>query len=159
MLRIGQSTDIHPLKAGRKMILGGILIESDFGPDGHSDADVLTHAIAEAMLGALALGDLGKHFPDTDPKYQGISSLLILEEVVKLVEDKGWHLVNVDSLVLLEAPKLAQYNEAIRISLAQSLHVSLDQVSVKATRGEKLGFIGRSEGIVAQAVVLLEKAA
>ena len=159
MLRIGQSTDIHPLKAGRKMILGGILIENDFGPDGHSDADVLTHAIAEAMLGALALGDLGKHFPDTDPTYKGISSLLILEEVVKLMEDKGWKLVNVDSLVLLEAPKLAQYNQAIRTSLAQCLHVSLDQVSVKATRGEKLVFIGRSEGIVAQAVVLLEKTA
>jgi 2-C-methyl-D-erythritol 2,4-cyclodiphosphate synthase len=157
MLRIGQSTDIHPLKAGRKMILGGITIESDFGPDGHSDADVLTHAIAEAMLGALALGDLGKHFPDTDPKYKGISSLLILKEVVKLIEEKGWQLVNVDSLVLLEAPKLALYNEAIRASLANTLHVSIDQVSVKATRGEKLGYIGRGEGIVAQAVVLLEK--
>jgi 2-C-methyl-D-erythritol 2,4-cyclodiphosphate synthase len=157
MLRIGQSTDIHPLKAGRKMILGGIHIENDFGPDGHSDADVLTHAIAEAMLGALALGDLGKHFPDTDPRYTGISSLLLLEEVVTLIENKGWHLVNVDSLVLLEEPKLAQYNESIRISLANTLHVSIDQVSVKATRGEKLGFIGRGEGIVAQAVVLLQK--
>ena len=159
MLRIGQSTDIHPLKAGRRMILGGILIENDFGPDGHSDADVLTHAIAEAMLGALALGDLGKHFPDTDPRYKGISSLLILEEVVKMIEEKGWKLVNVDSLVLLEGPKLARYNEAIQASLAQVLHVSIDQVSVKATRGEKLGFIGRGEGIAAQAVVLLEKAA
>jgi 2-C-methyl-D-erythritol 2,4-cyclodiphosphate synthase len=157
MLRIGQSTDIHPLKAGRKMILGGIAIENDFGPDGHSDADVLTHAIAEAMLGALALGDLGKHFPDTDLKYKGISSLILLGKVVDLVEEKGWQLVNVDSLVLLEAPKLAPYNEAIRASLAKTLHVTIDQVSVKATRGEKLGFIGRGEGIVAQAVVLLEK--
>lgn len=157
MLRIGQSTDIHPLQAGNKMILGGILIENDFGPVGHSDADVLTHAIAEAMLGALALGDLGKHFPDTDPAYKGISSLLILAEVVKLIEGLGWRLVNVDSLVLLEAPKLASYNQAIRTSLASFLHVSIDQVSVKATRGEKLGFIGRGEGIVAQAVVLLEK--
>jgi 2-C-methyl-D-erythritol 2,4-cyclodiphosphate synthase len=159
MLRIGQSTDIHPLKAGRQLILGGIHIENDFGPDGHSDADVLTHAIAEAMLGALALGDLGKHFPDTDVRYKGISSLLILEEVVKLIEGKGWRLVNVDSLVLLEAPKLAKYNETIQASLAHVLHVSIDQVSVKATRGEKLGFIGRGEGIAAQAVVLLEKAA
>lgn len=159
MLRIGQSTDIHPLKAGRKMILGGITIENDFGPDGHSDADVLTHAIAEAMLGALALGDLGKHFPDTDPQYKGISSLILLGKVVDLVQEKGWQLVNVDSLVLLEAPKLAHFNEAIRASLAKTLHVSIDQVSVKATRGEKLGFIGRGEGIVAQAVVLLEKTA
>lgn len=157
MLRIGQSTDIHPLKAGRKMILGGITIENDFGPDGHSDADVLTHAIAEAMLGALALGDLGKHFPDTDPNNKGISSLTLLGLVVEMVEEKGWQLVNVDSLVLLEAPKLASYNEAIRASLAKTLHVSIDQVSVKATRGEKLGFIGRGEGIVAQAVVLLQK--
>jgi 2-C-methyl-D-erythritol 2,4-cyclodiphosphate synthase len=157
MLRIGQSTDIHPLKAGRKMILGGIHIENAFGPDGHSDADVLTHAIAEAMLGALALGDLGKHFPDTDEKYRGISSILIMEEVVKLVEDKGWKLVNVDSLVLLEAPKLADYIDRIRANLANVLHVSIDQVSVKATRGEKLGFIGKGEGIVAQAIVLLEK--
>jgi len=157
MLRIGQSTDIHPLKIGRDMVLGGVLIESDLGPDGHSDADVLTHAIAEAMLGALALGDLGKHFPDTDPRYKGISSILLLQEVVMKVEALGWHLVNVDSLVLLEAPKLAKYNDAIRINLANALHVSTDQVSVKATRGEKLGFIGRGEGIAAQAVVLLEK--
>ncbi len=157
MLRIGQSTDIHPLKIGRDMVLGGVPIESDLGPDGHSDADVLTHAIAEAMLGALALGDLGKHFPDTDPRYKGISSILLLQEVVMKVEALGWHLVNVDSLVLLEAPKLAKYNDAIRISLANALHVSTEQVSVKATRGEKLGFIGRGEGIAAQAVVLLEK--
>ncbi|HAM63562.1 MAG: 2-C-methyl-D-erythritol 2,4-cyclodiphosphate synthase [Firmicutes bacterium GWF2_51_9] len=157
MLRIGQSTDIHPLRIGRDMVLGGVLIESDLGPDGHSDADVLTHAIAEAMLGALALGDLGKHFPDTDPRYKGISSILLLQEVVLKVESLGWHLVNVDSLVLLEAPKLAKYNDAIRINLANALHVSVDQVSVKATRGEKLGFIGRGEGIAAQAVVLLEK--
>ena len=109
------------------------------------------------MLGALALGDLGKHFPDTDPRYKGISSILLLQEVVMKVETLGWHLVNVDSLVLLEAPKLAKYNDAIRISLANALHVSTDQVSVKATRGEKLGFIGRGEGIAAQAVVLLEK--
>ncbi len=157
MLRIGQSTDIHPLRIGRDMVLGGVPIESDLGPEGHSDADVLTHAIAEAMLGALALGDLGKHFPDTDPRYKGISSILLLQEVVMKVEALGWHLVNVDSLVLLEAPKLAKYNDAIRISLANALHVSTDQVSVKATRGEKLGFIGRGEGIAAQAVVLLEK--
>jgi len=157
MLRIGQSTDIHPLRIGRDMVLGGVPIESDLGPEGHSDADVLTHAIAEAMLGALALGDLGKHFPDTDPRYKGISSILLLQEVVMKVETLGWHLVNVDSLVLLEAPKLAKYNDAIRISLANALHVSTDQVSVKATRGEKLGFIGRGEGIAAQAVVLLEK--
>lgn len=157
MLRIGQSTDIHPLKIGRDMVLGGVPIESDLGPDGHSDADVLTHAIAEAMLGALALGDLGKHFPDTDLRYKGISSILLLQEVVMKVEALGWHLVNVDSLVLLEAPKLAKYNDAIRIKLANALHVSTDQVSVKATRGEKLGFIGRGEGIAAQAVVLLEK--
>lgn len=157
MLRIGQSTDIHPLRIGRDMVLGGVPIESDLGPEGHSDADVLTHAIAEAMLGALALGDLGKHFPDTDPRYKGISSILLLQEVVMKVEALGWHLVNVDSLVLLEAPKLAKYNDAIRINLANALHVSIDQVSVKATRGEKLGFIGRGEGIAAQAVVLLEK--
>ncbi len=157
MLRIGQSTDIHPLKVGRDMVLGGVPIECDFGPDGHSDADVLTHAIAEAMLGALALGDLGKFFPDTDPKYKGISSILLLDKVVSMIEGLGWHLVNVDSLVLIERPKLAPYNVAIRTNLANALHVSVDAVSVKATRGEKLGFIGRGEGVVAQAIVLLEK--
>ncbi len=155
MFRIGQSSDIHQLVSGRKLILGGVEIESELGLLGHSDADALLHAISEAMLGALALGDLGHHFPDTDEKWKGISSLIILREVRKLIEEKGYHVVNVDSLILIEKPKMAPHIEQMRKNIAEALQTDIDQISVKATRGEKLGYVGRSEGVLAQAVVLL----
>ena len=155
MYRIGQSSDIHQLTEGRNLILGGVEIEHSKGLLGHSDADALVHAIAEAMLGALALGDLGRHFPDTDPKWEGVSSLLILKEVSRMIKEKGYHVVNVDSLIMIEKPKMAPHVDAMRKNIAGVLGVSVDQVSVKATRGEKLGFVGREEGVLAQAVVLL----
>lgn len=155
MYRIGQSSDIHQLTEGRKLILGGDEISHSKGLLGHSDADALVHAIAEAMLGALALGDLGRHFPDTDPQWEGVSSLLILKEVSRMIYEKGYRVVNVDSLIMIEKPKMAPHIETMRQNIAEVLGVSLDQVSVKATRGEKLGFVGREEGVLAQAVVLL----
>jgi 2-C-methyl-D-erythritol 2,4-cyclodiphosphate synthase len=156
-MRIGQSTDIHPLVEGRPLILGGVLIESPLGCLGHSDADALTHAIAESILGALALGDLGKHFPDTDPRYKGISSLLILKEVVAKMKAMNYTIGNIDALVLLEKPKMAPYIPAMKEKLCEILEIQADQLNLKATRGEKLGFVGHSEGLVAQAVCLLEK--
>ena len=136
MIRIGQSSDIHRLVENRKLILGGVEIEHNLGLLGHSDADVLLHAISEAMLGALALGDLGKHFPDTDPKWEGVSSLIILNEVKKMIEEKGYHVVNVDSLILIERPKMAPHIDKMRENIAKALEIDINQVSVKATRGE-----------------------
>lgn len=156
-MRVGQSTDIHQLAEGRKLILGGVEIEHTKGLVGHSDADALTHAVAEAILGALALGDLGKWFPDTDDKWKGVSSLLILEEVAKMMEEKGYKIGNVDSLVMIEKPKMAPHIEKMRENFAKVLHCDISQVSVKATRGEKMGFVGREEGVQAFAVVLLEE--
>lgn len=156
-MRIGMSTDIHQLSEGRKLILGGVEIEHTKGLVGHSDADALTHAIAEAILGALALGDLGKWFPDTDPKWKGVSSLLILEEVTKMMEENGYKIGNVDSLIMIERPKMAPHIQAMRENYAKVLHCDIDQVSVKATRGEKMGFVGREEGVQAFATVLLEE--
>lgn len=156
-MRIGQSTDIHRFAENRQLILGGVLIPYEKGLDGHSDADALTHAIAEAILGALALGDLGHWFPDTDPRYKGMNSLLILKEVVRMMKEKGYKIGNVDSLILIEKPKMAPYIDAMRKNYAEILECNLSQVSVKATRGEKMGFIGRGEGVLAQAVVLLEE--
>ena len=148
-MRIGQSTDIHRLVEGRKLILGGVEIPHEKGLEGHSDADALTHAIAEAILGALALGDLGHHFPDTDEKWKGVNSLLILKEVGKIG--------NVDSLILIERPKMKPHIEQMRKNYSEILECDIDRISVKATRGEKLGFVGREEGVLAQAVVLLEE--
>lgn len=156
-MRVGQSTDIHQLAEGRKLILGGVEIEHTKGLVGHSDADALTHAVAEAILGALALGDLGKWFPDTDDKWKGVSSLLILEEVAKMMEEKGYKIGNVDSLIMIEKPKMAPHIEKMRENFAKVLHCDISQVSVKATRGEKMGFVGREEGVQAFAVVLLEE--
>lgn len=157
MMRIGQAVDIHPLKAGRPLILGGVQIDSPLGLDGHSDADVLLHAIAESILGALALGDLGHHFPDTDPKYKGISSMLLLEHTAALMHQEGYVLSNLDATVMAEQPKLAPYIEMMRENIARVLEADVSQVSVKATRGEKLGFVGRQEGICSLCVCLLEK--
>lgn len=157
MFRIGQSTDIHPLKEGRKLIIGGVNIPYEYGLDGHSDADVLLHAISEAILGALGLNDLGCLFPDTDKKYKDISSLILLQEVYKVMDEKGYKINNVDSLVIIEQPKLRPYIDEMRKNIASVLNTDVANVNVKATCSEKIGFVGRKEGAIAQAVVLLVK--
>lgn len=159
MFRIGQSSDIHQLVEGRKLILGGVHIPHTKGLLGHSDADVLTHAIAESILGALALGDLGKHFPDTDERYKGEDSLMLLREVTVMMQQKGYEINNLDALVMIEKPKMAPHIEQMRANIAKCLQCSIEQVSIKATRGEGLGFVGNEEGVQAQAVVLLIKSA
>lgn len=156
-MRIGQSTDIHALIEGRPLILGGVTIEYPLGLLGHSDADVLLHAICEAVIGAMGLGDIGKHFPDTDSAYKGISSMILLEKTWQLMDSEGYQLVNLDSLILIEKPKIAPYIEDMRANISKVLRCEVSQVNVKATRGEKLGFIGRQEGVMAQAIVLLER--
>ena len=156
MIRIGQSSDIHQLVEGRDLILGGVKIDHHKGLLGHSDADALTHAVAEAILGSVALGDIGKHFPDTDPKWKGADSLVILRGCNELLKQKGYHVVNVDSLIMIERPKMAPHIEQMRRNIADALGIDADFVSVKATRGEKMGFVGREEGVLAQAVVLVE---
>ena len=156
-MRIGQSTDIHRLTEGRKLILGGVEIPSDLGLVGHSDADALCHAVAEAILGALALGDLGKWFPDTDPKWEGANSIKILAQVGVMMRERGYTIGNVDSLIMIEKPKMAPHIMAMRENIARALVCDLDGVRVKATRGEGLGLVGKSEGVQAQAVVLLVK--
>ena len=157
MFRIGQSTDIHPLKEGRKLIIGGVNIPYEYGLDGHSDADVLLHAISEAILGALGLNDLGCLFPDTDKKYKDISSLILLKEVYEVMNQKGYQINNIDSLVIIEQPKLRPYIDEMRKNIAGVLNTDVANVNVKATCSEKIGFVGRKEGAVAQAVVLLIK--
>ena len=157
MIRIGQSTDIHQLVKGRKLILGGVEIEHEMGLLGHSDADALLHAIAESILGALALGDLGKHFPDTDERYKDMNSLWMLRQVYKIREEKGYAIGNLDAMIMIERPKMAPHIPAMRKHVAEALCCDMEQVSIKATRGEKLGFVGREEGVQAQCVVLLHK--
>jgi 2-C-methyl-D-erythritol 2,4-cyclodiphosphate synthase len=154
--RVGFGFDLHPLVAGRPLVLGGVTVPSEVGLDGHSDADVLSHAVAEALLGALALGDLGRHFPDTDPRWRGISSLLLLGHVVALVRERGGSLVNVDATVLAQAPRLAPHLPAMAKRLADVLALPVDRVSVKAKSPEGLGLVGRREGIAAMATVSLE---
>ena len=156
MTRVGFGFDLHPLVADRPLVLGGVTVASDRGLGGHSDADVLAHAVGEALLGALALGDLGRHFPDTDPRYQGISSLELLRRVVELVGAQGGRLVNVDATVLAEAPRLAPHLPAMARRLAEALGLPADRVSVKAKSPEGLGLLGRGEGIAAMAVVGVE---
>jgi 2-C-methyl-D-erythritol 2,4-cyclodiphosphate synthase len=156
-MRIGQSTDIHRLVEGRKLVLGGVEIPFEKGLLGHSDADALTHAVAEAILGALALGDLGHWFPDTDPKWKGVNSQIILKAVADMMRERGYHIGNVDSLVLIEKPKMAPHIQAMRQNFADALGCDISRISVKATRGEGMGFVGRMEGVMAQAVVLLEE--
>ena len=157
MIRIGQSTDIHQLVKGRKLILGGVEIEHETGLLGHSDADALLHAIAESILGALALGDLGKHFPDTDERYKDMNSFWMLRQVYKIMEEKGYAIGNLDAMIMIERPKMAPHIPAMRKHVAEALCCDMEQVSIKATRGEKLGFVGREEGVQAQCVVLLHK--
>ena len=157
MIRIGQSTDIHQLVKGRKLILGGVEIEHEMGLLGHSDADALLHAIAESILGALALGDLGKHFPDTDERYKDMNSLWMLRQVYKIMEEKGYAIGNLDAMIMIERPKMAPHIPTMRKHVAEALCCDMEQVSIKATRGEKLGFVGREEGVQAHCVVLLHK--
>ena len=154
-VRIGNGFDVHALVAGRKLILGGVTIPWDRGLDGHSDADVLLHAVGDAILGALALGDLGAHFPDTDPKWKGADSRVLLRHVVSLASGEGWTTGNLDATLIAQAPKLAPHVAAMRANLAADLGCALDDVSVKATTTERLGFTGRGEGIAALATVLL----
>jgi 2-C-methyl-D-erythritol 2,4-cyclodiphosphate synthase len=154
--RVGLGFDLHPLVDGRPLVLGGVTVPSARGLDGHSDADVLTHAIAEALLGALALGDLGRHFPDSDPRWRGISSLLLLGHVIELVRGRGGALVNVDATVLAQAPRLAPHLPEMAKRLADVLGIQVEHVSVKAKSPEGLGLLGRREGIAAMAVVSVE---
>ena len=157
MFRIGNGYDVHKLVEGRKLILGGIEIPHNLGLLGHSDADVLVHAIIDGLLGALALGDIGKHFPDTDDKYKGISSIKLLNEVACLIKNKGYEVVNIDSIVAAEQPKLKPYIDEMRKQVAEALGVEIEAISIKATTEERLGFTGREEGIKSYAVVLLKK--
>jgi 2-C-methyl-D-erythritol 2,4-cyclodiphosphate synthase len=156
-VRIGFGYDVHQFSKDRKLILGGVEVPSDMGLLGHSDADVLLHAICDAILGALALGDIGKHFPDTDPKYKDADSTQLLNHVYYLMNDFHYEIGNVDSTVLLEEPKLALFIPEMRKIIANILNVDVDHISIKATTSEKLGFVGRKEGCAANAVVLLTK--
>lgn len=154
-IRIGNGYDIHRLVEGRKLILGGVEISHTVGLLGHSDADVLTHAIMDAMLGALSLGDIGHYFPPTDPQWAGADSLRLLEQVDRLVRSRGWHIGNIDSVIVAERPKLKPHLNAMQDKLAQTLGIERDRIGIKATTNEKLGPVGREEGIAAYAVVLL----
>lgn len=154
-MRIGHGYDVHKLAEGRRLILGGVDIPYEKGLLGHSDADVLTHAVMDALLGALALGDIGQHFPDTDPRYKGADSLQLLSHVVQLISAQGFHVGNVDATILAQAPKLAPHIPAMRENLARAMGVDVSQVSVKATTEEGLGFTGQKEGIASHAVALL----
>ncbi|CAO5040925.1 MAG: 2-C-methyl-D-erythritol 2,4-cyclodiphosphate synthase [Microcystis aeruginosa L211-07] len=156
-IRIGNGYDIHRLVTGRPLILGGVEIAHTVGLLGHSDADVLTHAIMDAMLGALSLGDIGHYFPPTDPQWQGANSLKLLEQVNQLIIDKGWQINNIDSVIVAEKPKMKPHLNAMRAKLAATLKINPDQVGIKATTNEQLGPVGREEGIAVYAVVLLVK--
>ena len=156
-LRIGHGYDVHRLKTGRTLILGGVTIPYDLGLDGHSDADVLTHAIMDALLGAAAAGDIGKLFPDNDEAFRDISSLELLRRVKLHLAEKNYKIVNVDATIIAQAPKLSPYREAMRENLAKVMEVDVEQVSVKATTEEHLGFTGKGEGIAAHAICLIER--
>ncbi len=156
-IRIGNGYDIHRLVTGRPLILGGVEIAHTVGLLGHSDADVLTHAIMDAMLGALSLGDIGHYFPPTDPQWQGANSLKLLEQVNQLIIDKGWQINNIDSVIVAEKPKMKSHLSAMRAKLAETLKINPEQVGIKATTNEQLGPVGREEGIAVYAVVLLVK--
>jgi 2-C-methyl-D-erythritol 2,4-cyclodiphosphate synthase len=157
MFRIGQGYDVHRLVPQRRLILGGVEIDHERGLLGHSDADVLLHAICDAILGALGQGDIGRHFPDTDPSFRGISSLKLLREVMALAEGAGYAIGNLDATVIAQAPRLAPHIRAMVENIAAACHTDVERVNVKATTTEELGFAGRREGIAAQAVVLLQK--
>jgi len=157
MFRIGQGYDVHRFAEGRKLILGGVEIPFEKGLLGHSDADVLSHSICDAMLGALSLGDIGKHFPDSDPQFKNISSLVLLQRVGALIRSKRFSVVNIDSTLVLEKPKIAPYADRMKKNIAEALEIDVDAVSIKATTSEGMGFTGKGEGVFAQAVVLLRQ--
>jgi 2-C-methyl-D-erythritol 2,4-cyclodiphosphate synthase len=159
MIRIGTGVDVHSFTTGRPLVVGGVMIPHAAGLAGHSDADVLAHAIADALLGAAALGDLGAHFPSTDPALAGMSSLVILSRVRDLLASHGWHIGNIDAVVIAESPRLAPHLPAMTTALGAALGVESGQISVKATTTDRLGSLGRGEGIAAQAVALIESAA
>ena len=156
-MRIGQGFDVHALVEGRRLVIGGVEIPYQLGLAGHSDADVLLHAISDALLGAVGLGDIGRHFPDTDPKFKGVDSRHLLREVMRLVALKGFYVVNMDATIIAQAPRMAPHIPQMEANIAADLGVSTDVVNVKATTTEKLGYTGRGEGIAAQAVCLLMK--
>lgn len=155
-MRIGQSQDVHRLVEGRDLIIGGVNIPYEKGLLGHSDADVLLHAIIEAIIGAIGLKDIGTHFPDSDDRYKGISSIKLLEETYKLMDEEEYKIVNVDSLIVIEKPKMAPHIDKMRENIANALHTDIKNINVKATCNEGMGFIGRKEGVLAQAVVLID---
>ncbi len=155
--RIGSGYDVHELVSGRKLILGGVTVPHEKGLKGHSDADVLVHAVCDAMLGAAGLGDIGEHFPDTDPRFKGISSILLMEQCRELLSQQQWRVGNMDTTIFAQAPKLSPFKKEMARNLAAAAGVPVDRVNIKATTTEGLGFEGRGEGIAAHAVVLLEK--
>jgi 2-C-methyl-D-erythritol 2,4-cyclodiphosphate synthase len=157
MYRIGQGIDFHQMVEGREFWLGGVLIPHTKGALGHSDADVLLHAICDALLGALSLGDIGKHFPDTDGAFKNIDSKILLERCYTLIAERGYVVVNIDSTVLLQAPKIMKYADSMKEAIARILHIKTEDISIKATTTEQMSFIGREEGIVATANILLHK--
>ena len=157
-MRVGMGYDVHKLVEGGDLILGGVKIPHTLGLLGHSDADVLLHAVMDALLGAAALGDIGKHFPDTDPQYKGISSIKLLEHVAKLIEEKGYIVENIDATIIAQKPKMRPYIEEMEKNIATALHIDVSQINVKATTEEGLGFTGKKEGISAQAICCISKA-
>jgi 2-C-methyl-D-erythritol 2,4-cyclodiphosphate synthase len=157
MIRVGQGYDVHRFKDGGEVILGGVKIPYEQGLEAHSDGDVVLHALCDAILGAAALGDIGKHFPDTDPEFKGADSRVLLRHVYGIVQDKGYKLVNADITIIAQAPKMSRHTAAMCRNIADDLHVDFDCINVKATTTEKLGFEGRKEGIAVQAIVLIEK--
>jgi 2-C-methyl-D-erythritol 2,4-cyclodiphosphate synthase len=157
-IKVGFGFDVHQLKDGHPFVLGGVKLEHHAGAFGHSDADVLLHAISDALLGAANLRDIGYHFSNTDDRWKGISSLILLQEVVKLLADKGFTIGNIDAMVCLEAPKINPHIPAMKKNIAEAISISQEDISIKATTNEQMGFIGRQEGVVAYAVCLIEKA-
>ena len=156
-MRIGIGYDVHKLVENRKLIIGGVTIPHEKGLDGHSDADVLVHAIMDSLLGALAMGDIGKFFPDTDMKYKGVDSMLLLKEVASFIDEKGYRIGNIDSVIIAQQPKMAPFIDSMRVRIAQVLEIDVEQVGVKATTTEHLGFEGRKEGISSSSVAILFK--
>lgn len=156
-MRIGFGYDVHPFVSGRPLVLGGVEIKHELGLGGHSDADVLCHAIGDALLGAANLGDLGSHFPDTNPQFVNMNSLLFLKEIARMVQEQNYAVVNIDSTLVLESPKVMPYADGMKKNIAEALGITPAQIAIKATTSEKMGFVGRQEGAVAYAVVLLSR--
>lgn len=156
-IKVGFGFDVHQMKEGHPFVVGGVQLEHYAGAFGHSDADVLVHAICDAILGAANLEDIGYHFPNTDMKWKGVSSLILLKECIRLVEEKGWSVGNIDAMLCLEAPKIKPYIPRMKEKLAEATGLDIDDISIKATTNETMGFIGRQEGVVAYAVCLLQK--